>query len=460
MRRTKEVTSKSNQHFPFYIFILKNYRLGTVTVRSEAKADTRDLFLVTFAAAGLTNKEGFFGTSDPFLVFLRCNEDGSYSKVWESSFVNNSLNPKWGQTKISMSTLCNGDHLRPLRCEIYDFNKSGKHTFMGVANNLSVDSLLRGGKDNRFEIIEPEKQKKNKNYVNSGVLTATDCSIEHHYTFAQYVQGGLEVNMFVAIDFTGSNGDPKLPQSLHYLHPTHEKLNQYEDAIIQVGQVLEPYDTDKNYPVYGFGARLVNATKTFDATTNHCFVLAEQAKGVDGVLQVIEEINIFVFSLLVFNLSFILCFSFILKAYRAAVPSVLFSGPTLFTPIISTVSAITESSGSQQKYSILLIMTDGAINDMEGTIRTLIKASGLPLSVVIIGVGNENFGEMKRLDSDSGLLSLGAEKAQRDIVQFVAYRDTVAQGTSVLAQEVLAEIPNQVVDFMEKHSIVPTIRKA
>jgi protein involved in ribonucleotide reduction len=103
-------------------------------------------------------------------------------------------------------------------------------------------------------------------------------------------------------------------------------------------------------------------------------------------------------------------------------------------------------------------MTDGAINDMEGTIRTLIKASGLPLSVVIIGVGNENFGEMKRLDSDSGLLSLGAEKAQRDIVQFVAYRDTVAQGTSVLAQEVLAEIPNQVVDFMEKHSIVPSIR--
>jgi hypothetical protein len=201
--------------------------------------------------------------------------------------VNNSLNPKWGQTKISMSTLCNGDHLRPLRCEIYDFNKSGKHTFMGVANNLSVDALLRGGKDNRFEIIEPEKQKKSKNYVNSGVLTATDCAIEHHYTFAQYVQGGLEVNMFVAIDFTGSNGDPKLPQSLHYLHPTHEKLNQYEEAIIQVGQVLEPYDTDKNYPVYGFGARLVNATKTFDATTNHCFVLAEQAKGVDGVLQVI-----------------------------------------------------------------------------------------------------------------------------------------------------------------------------
>jgi protein involved in ribonucleotide reduction len=138
----------------------------------------------------------------------------------------------------------------------------------------------------------------------------------------------------------------------------------------------------------------------------------------------------------------------------------LFSGPTLFTPIISTVSAITESSGSQQKYSILLMMTDGAINDMEGTIRTLIKASGLPLSVVIIGVGNENFGEMKRLDSDSGLLSLGAEKAQRDIVQFVAFRDTVAQGTSVLAQEVLAEIPNQVVDFMEKHSIVPNIRKA
>lgn len=56
---------------------------------------------------------------------------------------------------------------------------------------------------------------------------------------------------------------------------------------------------------------------------------------------------------------------------------------------------------------------------MEATMRTLIRASGLPLSVVIVGVGSADFNEMKRLDSDGGLLTFNRETAIRDIVQFV-----------------------------------------
>lgn len=32
--------------------------------------------------------------------------------------------------------------------------------------------------------------------------------------------------------------------------------NTYQQAIQAVGGVLEPYDTDKMYPVYGFGAKV------------------------------------------------------------------------------------------------------------------------------------------------------------------------------------------------------------
>lgn len=32
--------------------------------------------------------------------------------------------------------------------------------------------------------------------------------------------------------------------------------NSYQQAIQAVGNVLEPYDTDKLYPVYGFGAKV------------------------------------------------------------------------------------------------------------------------------------------------------------------------------------------------------------
>jgi len=53
----------------------------------------------------------------------------------------------------------------------------------------------------------------------------------------------------VAIDFTASNGESSMPNSLHYLGD----FNQYEQAISAVGSILEVYDNDRSFPVYGFG---------------------------------------------------------------------------------------------------------------------------------------------------------------------------------------------------------------
>lgn len=49
----------------------------------------------------------------------------------------------------------------------------------------------------------------------------------------------------------------------------------------------------------------------------------------------------------------------------------------------------------RDKYLVLLIITDGAIHDMEDSIRSLVSASELPLSVLIIGVGNDDFSSME-----------------------------------------------------------------
>ncbi len=40
-------------------------------------------------------------------------------------------------------------------------------------------------------------------------------------------------------------------------------------------------------------------------------------------------------------------------------------------------------------YNILLIITDGEIHDMPSTKDLIVRASKMPLSVIIIGVGNE-----------------------------------------------------------------------
>ena len=67
-------------------------------------------------------------------------------------------------------------------------------------------------------------------------------------------QGGCELNFVVGIDFTGSNGDPREPSSLHYLGGNTP--NQYTQAITAVGNVIQDYDSDQLYPAFGFGARL------------------------------------------------------------------------------------------------------------------------------------------------------------------------------------------------------------
>ena len=53
-----------------------------------------------------------------------------------------------------------------------------------------------------------------------------------------------------------------------------------------------------------------------------------------------------------------------------------------------------ESKPEKNKYMILLIITDGAIHDMEETIRLIVNGADLPLSILIVGVGNSDFGNM------------------------------------------------------------------
>jgi hypothetical protein len=60
---------------------------------------------------------------------------------------------------------------------------------------------------------------------------------------------------------------------------------------------------------------------------------------------------------------------------------------------------------------------------MDLTIDRLIEAASLPLSIIIVGVGNADFENMNRLDGDNGLYNSNGVKASRDIVQFVPFRE-------------------------------------
>ncbi len=61
---------------------------------------------------------------------------------------------------------------------------------------------------------------------------------------------------------------------------------------------------------------------------------------------------------------------------------------------------------------------------MDKTIELIYHSAGLPLSIIIVGVGEAGFENMNRLDGDGGTLyTPKGQKVPRDIVQFVPFRD-------------------------------------
>jgi len=89
-----------------------------------------------------------------------------------------------------------------------------------------------------------------------------------------------------------------------------------------------------------------------------------------------------------------------------------------------------------------LIITDGIINDMQKTIDQIVRGSTLPLSIIIVGVGSDEFSSMDTLDADeTPLFSMKYQKyMEADIVQFVPFRN-FRDDPMLLAKETLEEVP-------------------
>lgn len=139
----------------------------------------------------------------------------------------------------------------------------------------------------------------------------------------------------------------------------------------------------------------------------------------------------------------------IVSTYCQTLTQIGLAGPTLFGPLLEQFLAYVRScKATGQVYNILLILTDGAIHDMDATKDLLYELAMEPCSVIIVGVGYADFSAMEELDGDGGrLCNSRGQPLCRDIVQFVEYNRCQARGD--LAEQVLKEVPDQVCDYME-----------
>uniref|UniRef100_A0A671W303 Copine Vb n=1 Tax=Sparus aurata TaxID=8175 RepID=A0A671W303_SPAAU len=327
-------------------------KCGTIVLSAEELSNCRDSATMQFCANKLDKKD-FFGKSDPFMVFYRSNEDGTFTICHKTEVVKNTLNPVWQPFTIPVRALCNGDYDR------------------------------------------------------------------------------TQINFTVAIDFTASNGNPSQSTSLHYMNPY--QLNAYAMALKAVGEIIQDYDSDKMFPALGFGAKLPP-----DGRVSHEFPLNGNIEnpycnGIEGILE----------------------------AYHQSLRTVQLYGPTNFAPVVNHVARYAAAVQDGSQYFVLLIITDGVISDMAQTKEAIVNGAKLPMSIIIVGVGQAEFDAMVELDGDDIRISSRGKLAERDIVQFVPFRDYMDRtGNHVLsmarlAKDVLAEIPDQFISYMKSRGIKP-----
>uniref|UniRef100_I3N174 Copine 7 n=1 Tax=Ictidomys tridecemlineatus TaxID=43179 RepID=I3N174_ICTTR len=407
----------------------RNAGKSSITVVAEDISGNNGYVELSFQARKLDDKD-LFSKSDPFLELFRINRDGSEQLVYRTEVVKNNLSPVWESFKVSLSSLCSCEETRPLKGLVWDHDSRGRHDFIGEFSTTFAE-MQRAFSEGRaqWDCVNAKYKQRKRSYRNSGVVVLAGLKLHRVHSFLDYIMGGCQIHCTVAIDFTASNGDPRNSCSLHHLDP--RQPNEYLRALVAVGEVCQDYDSDKRFSALGFGARIPPKYEV-----SHDFAINfnpedDECEGIQGVVE----------------------------AYRNCLPQVQLYGPTNVAPIISKVArmaAAEERTGEASQYYILLILTDGVVTDMADTREAIVRASHLPMSIIIVGVGNADFTDMQTLDGEDGVLrSPRGEPALRDIVQFLPFRELKSASPAALAKRVLAQVPKQMVEYYSHKELPP-----
>ena len=307
-------------------------------------------------------------------------------------------------------------------------NNQFLNSFKKSLKELPKDNISKSyyGNNNIIKFTNPNNYNQYFNlYDNS--------EISKNYTLREYIDAGVKIALSIGIDFTDSNNQPFPYKNLHSIE--QNKPNDYELAFLSCGYIIGYYDDDQLFPVYGFGAKINNSyTDEVSMCFNLNFKNNPNIEKLDNVI----------------------------KTYHKCIKEnkLTFSNQYRFAPLLRKVISLINKKDLFE-YHILMILTTGVINDLQETIDIIVEASTLPLSIVIIGIGNNNdFINMEKLDGDvSPLISSKGNVRKRDLVQFVPFKD-YRDDPKKLSMEVLAELPRQAIEYYQLKDINPVQIKA
>ncbi|VAI57553.1 unnamed protein product [Triticum turgidum subsp. durum] len=219
-----DVITKQNRLFTLKLGVSEHNlpnrsKFGELTVHAEESAGSKALMEMVFHCSDLEIKD-LLSKSDPFLLISRMSENGTPVPICKTEVRKNDLNPKWKPVIMSLQQV--GSKENPLMIECFNFSSNGKHDLVGkmVKSIAELENMYHSGNGENFFVPASNAHDCHSNEVLKSQVYVEKYLENSRHTFIDYISAGCQLNLMVAIDYTASNGNPRLPDSLHYIDPS------------------------------------------------------------------------------------------------------------------------------------------------------------------------------------------------------------------------------------------------
>lgn len=417
--------------------LLSNGRqIGQINMVYRSVVDDKATFQIGMKCLNVKNVD-FFSNSDPYIVIYRpadthimaLSKDEVPERAWtalhKTEYKKNDLNPVFEPFAMSKWKFCRANLNCLMKFEIWDHATFGRDKIISIGYTTPARIQAEEGKFlNTFD-------QKNKF---GGTIVFSRFDEKKFYLFNEYVDAGVQLRLFIAVDCSGSTKD------FHKID-LEGPPDLFEKAIKETSSILINKEKTNRFGLLGFGAKVKGCkhpTFAFNHEVNH---RNPSVKSVDEALDL----------------------------YRKVYPTIEPEEPTNLSAVIERIHMMMlhQDKRNFKIYTLLVVLTDGDINDRQETIDKIVECSQYPLSIILVGIGQKNFDDLEYFESGfevekttdkkkkkkrgnfiiSGRLkdSKGVEAARR-IVRFVYYQNYMGKPKE-FEEALLKDVPKQMTEF-------------
>jgi len=344
----------------------------------------------------VTNEDPSLGSIKKFETEnLKCLEEGKELIFKNTIEYNYYFNKKQKLTINFLKSIKEGNN--------YNIKENVRHTFLSslvVAPNSIYERPLNP-KINNSELLSIKLTK-----INYGAQSKKNESI------FDYLTVGLKLSCFVSIDCSQGTNKQKIEKS----------YKNYKKIINSIKDKIANYTKDE-YFIYGYGANLRNRDISNELYKYIFNINLEEDKSIHfaNFIQIYDN-----------------CLNYIISEKKVCL-----------SLMVKKITKDIFRFYDERYYNIFFILarelTDAS--DKQNTIDAFIESGYLPLTIIIIGEGENNFESMKELFGKKIKQSSNGMLKNRDNIIFMNFSDDFNENSELLAEWCLREISKQMLCF-------------